>query len=83
MGVETKSVSVAQGQKCNVTSVNRADLLQVWDEVQKDVIKDDMLLFHLLHVDRREPELVSSMCATFTIIQFSITLQISPSLLFT
>lgn len=27
-----------------------------------------MLLFHLLHVDRREPELVQSACATFIVI---------------
>lgn len=35
LGVETKCASVAQGQKCNVTSVNRVDLLQVWDDMQE------------------------------------------------
>lgn len=49
---------MAKGQKCNVTSVNHVDPLQVWDDVRGGVIEDDMLPFHLLHVDRREPKLV-------------------------
>lgn len=35
MGLKTKSASVAQGQKCNVTSVNHVDLLQVWHDMHE------------------------------------------------
>lgn len=39
------------------------------------MIKDDMLLFHMLHVDRREPELVFNPCVlllpSFSLVYFS------------
>lgn len=47
-----------------------------------DVTEDDMLRFWFLHANSREPNLIYSACATFTVIQLSTTLQISQFFLF-
>lgn len=48
----------AKVKKCNVTKRKPRGPPAGLGVCAGGVIEDDMLLFHLLHVDRREPELV-------------------------